>query len=87
MTNEKEAFFEKYKTEDILIFVPLLAFDKFGNRVGYGKGFYDVFLSECRPDTLKIGFSFFEAEVEIEDVFEKDIKLDYCITPKAVYKF
>lgn len=70
-----------------VVFVPLLAFDKFGNRVGYGKGFYDVFLSECRPDALKIGFSFFEAEEEIEDVFEKDVKLDYCITPKAVYKF
>jgi 5-formyltetrahydrofolate cyclo-ligase len=70
-----------------VVFVPLLAFDKFGNRVGYGKGFYDIFLRECRPDTLKIGFSFFEAEEEIEDIFEKDIKLDYCITPNRVYEF
>ncbi|MCV9932037.1 5-formyltetrahydrofolate cyclo-ligase [Flavobacterium sp. LS1R47] len=70
-----------------VVFVPLLAFDTFGNRVGYGKGFYDKFLSECKPETIKIGLSFFEAETEITDVFEGDIKLDYCITPEKVYKF
>lgn len=70
-----------------VVFVPLLAFDINGNRVGYGKGFYDVFLKECRPDTLKIGLSFFEAEEAIDDVFEKDVKLDFCITPNRVYEF
>lgn len=70
-----------------VVFVPLLAFDVFGNRIGYGKGFYDQFLSECKPDTIKIGLSFFEAEKEIEDVFESDVKLDYCVTPEKVYKF
>jgi len=70
-----------------VVFVPLLAFDNFGNRVGYGKGFYDKFLSECKPETLKIGLSFFEAENEIEDVFESDVKLDYCVTPLKIYSF
>ncbi|WP_298221482.1 5-formyltetrahydrofolate cyclo-ligase [Flavobacterium sp.] len=70
-----------------VVFVPLLAFDKLGHRVGYGKGFYDTFLMECKPETLKIGLSFFEAEDSIEDVWEGDQKLDYCITPKTVYKF
>ena len=70
-----------------VVFVPLLAFDINGNRVGYGKGFYDVFLKECRPDTLKIGLSFFEAEEAIDDVFEKDVTLDFCITPNRVYEF
>ncbi len=70
-----------------VVFVPLLAFDKKGNRVGYGKGFYDKFLSECNPETLKIGLSFFEAEEQIEDVFESDIQLDYCVTPKSIYQF
>ncbi len=70
-----------------VVFVPLLAFDIKGNRVGYGKGFYDVFLSECRPDTVKIGLSFFEAEEAIEDVFEKDVKLHFCITPNHLYEF
>ena len=70
-----------------VVFVPLLAFDKKGNRVGYGKGFYDNFLAECKPEVLKIGLSFFEAEEEISDVFESDVKLDFCITPEKVYAF
>jgi len=70
-----------------VVFVPLLAFDKNGNRVGYGKGFYDKFLSECKDDVLKIGLSFFEADEEISDVFESDVKLDFCITPENTYKF
>lgn len=70
-----------------VVFVPLLAFDTFGNRVGYGKGFYDKFLSECKPETLKIGLSFFEAENQIEDVFELDIKLNFCVTPLKIYTF
>jgi 5-formyltetrahydrofolate cyclo-ligase len=70
-----------------VVFVPLLSFDKEGHRVGYGKGFYDKFLSECRPETLKIGLSFFEAETKIEDVFDGDMALDFCITPKQIYTF
>lgn len=70
-----------------VVFIPLLAFDKQGNRVGYGKGFYDNFLSQCNPETIKIGLSFFEAENEIEDVFTRDIGLDYCVTPSKVFKF
>ena len=70
-----------------VVFVPLLAFDLLGNRVGYGKGFYDKFLAECKPETVKIGISFFEAETEIGYVFESDLKLDYCITPEKVYSF
>lgn len=70
-----------------VVFVPLLAFDKKGHRVGYGKGFYDQFLAECRPETIKIGLSFFEAEDQIEDVFESDVQLDYCVTPSKIYTF
>ncbi len=70
-----------------LVFIPLLAFDKQGHRVGYGKGFYDIFLSKCKPETVKIGLSFFEAENEIKDIFEGDIGLDYCITPHEMYQF
>ncbi|SFC93515.1 5-formyltetrahydrofolate cyclo-ligase [Algibacter pectinivorans] len=70
-----------------VVFIPLLAFDKQGNRVGYGKGFYDRFLADCNPETIKIGLSFFEAETEITDVFDGDIALDYCVTPKRVYRF
>lgn len=75
-------------TEQIdVVFVPLLAFDNKGHRVGYGKGFYDKFLAECKPETIKIGLSFFEAENEIVNVFESDIQLDYCVTPETIYAF
>ncbi|RXM48440.1 5-formyltetrahydrofolate cyclo-ligase [Flavobacterium sp. YO12] len=74
------------KTIDV-VFVPLLAFDHFGNRIGYGKGFYDKFLADCKPDTIKIGLSFFEAADQIDDVFESDVRLDYCVTPEKVYTF
>ncbi len=70
-----------------VVFVPLLAYDKTGHRAGYGKGFYDKFLSECKPETIKIGLSFFEPEELIDDVFENDVKLDYCVTPDRVYEF
>lgn len=70
-----------------VVFIPLLAFDDIGNRVGYGKGFYDRFLAHCKPKTIKIGLSFFEAETEITDVFDGDIGLDFCVTPERVYEF
>lgn len=70
-----------------VVFVPLLAYDILGNRVGYGKGFYDKFLSQCKPDVVKIGLSFFDPEKLIEDVFTEDVRLDYCITPNTIVKF
>jgi len=69
-----------------LVFIPLLAFDHFGHRVGYGAGYYDKFLSEC-PNAIKVGLSYFDPINKIEDINTKDIKLDYCVTPKKVYKF
>ena len=74
-------------TQMEVVFVPLLAFDKAGNRVGYGKGFYDRFLANCKPETIKIGLSFFEAEEEIFEASVDDIKLDYCVTPDQVIQF
>jgi 5-formyltetrahydrofolate cyclo-ligase len=75
-------------TEQIdVVFVPLLAFDKKGNRIGYGKGFYDKFLAQCKSNTIKIGLSFFSAEGEITDVYKDDISLDYFFTHEAIYSF
>jgi 5-formyltetrahydrofolate cyclo-ligase len=70
-----------------LVFIPLLAYDKQGNRVGYGKGFYDNFLSKCKPETIKIGLSFFPPEEKIEDVSENDVKMDFCVTPDNIISF
>jgi 5-formyltetrahydrofolate cyclo-ligase len=79
---------EKVSAAEIdVILVPLLAFDKKGFRVGYGKGFYDKFLFQCRIDAIKIGLSFFDPVDEIEDVNPFDIPLNYCVTPKRLFTF
>ena len=71
-----------------LVLLPLLAFDRRGQRVGYGAGFYDRFLSDCAPQTKKVGLSLFGPTAElISDVNEYDIPLDACITPEKVFFF
>ena len=70
-----------------VVFVPLLAYDKLGHRVGYGKGFYDTFLQQCKPNTVKIGLSFFAPEEKIEDVSLNDVALDYVVTQEGVMSY
>ena len=70
-----------------MVIVPLLAFDKQGNRIGYGKGFYDRFLADCRPDVYKVGVSYFDPEESFEDIDPFDIPLDVCFTPGKVWNF
>jgi 5-formyltetrahydrofolate cyclo-ligase len=79
---------EKISPELIdIVLVPLLAFDTRGYRVGYGKGFYDRFLADCKKDVIKIGLSYFEPIDTITDIDANDIKLDHCITPDKIYDF
>jgi len=70
-----------------MIFVPLFSFDKKGFRVGYEKGFYDRYLSRCRNECLKIGFSYFEPLDTIDDTHDFDVPLNLCVTPSTVYVF
>lgn len=70
-----------------LVLVPLLCFDKMGNRIGYGKGFYDRFLSQLPSKTNKIGLSFFAPVNQIFEVINTDVKMDYCITPNKIFTF
>jgi len=70
-----------------MVIVPLLCFDTKGYRVGYGKGYYDRFLKHCRPDCIKVGFSYFDPVPIIEDINEHDVQLDYCITHERFYAF
>jgi len=70
-----------------IVFVPLVAFDEKGYRVGFGKGFYDRFLKRCSPDVLTVGFSWFAPVTAIEDINANDVPLKYCITPHKLYAF
>ena len=69
-----------------LIFMPLLAYDLKGHRLGYGKGFYDKFLSGFQKETIKAGLSFFAPEIEIPTE-PHDIPLDICINPDGIRTF
>lgn len=70
-----------------LVLVPLLIFDKEGYRVGYGKGMYDRFLAQCRPDLVKVGLSFFEPIDKVTDRGEFDVPLSIGVTPTQLYEF
>tara|TARA_B100002051_G_C16559246_1_gene546653 strand:+ start:280 stop:834 length:555 start_codon:yes stop_codon:yes gene_type:complete len=90
----KYGFLEPSKDEggvnpDIII-VPLLAFDRSHNRLGYGKGYYDKFLSKYnntkgKKHSLTIGLAFsFQKYKEIPTT-KSDIKLDYILTENGVF--
>ncbi|MGB3588230.1 MAG: 5-formyltetrahydrofolate cyclo-ligase [Tunicatimonas sp.] len=69
------------------IVVPLLIFDRSGYRVGYGGGYYDRFLAQCRANTVKVGLSLESPVDQITDVDQYDIPLDFIITPSKVFSF
>lgn len=70
-----------------IVFVPLLVCDEQGFRVGYGKGFYDRYLANCREEAVYIGFNYFGPVDKIDDANEFDVPLNYCITPQTIYEF
>ena len=77
--NESDAF-------DYVI-TPLLYCDASGNRIGYGKGFYDQFFAGINLDAKKIGVNYFSPTDSIDDVSLQDVKLDYLVTPTEVLSF
>ncbi|MCF2495847.1 5-formyltetrahydrofolate cyclo-ligase [Dyadobacter chenhuakuii] len=67
------------------VYIPLLAFDERGYRVGYGGGYYDRFLAKCRPDIVKTGLSFFEPVSKIDDIDPYDMPMNASITPEKIW--
>lgn len=72
-------------TERTLVLVPALAFSKRGQRLGYGKGFYDRFLSDFKG--IIAGFSYSELVFDEIPSEEHDIPLDMLITESEVLYF
>lgn len=68
-----------------VIFTPLLAYDSSKNRLGYGKGYYDKFFSQCPSHVRKIGLAFSGQETSHIPSENHDIVLDLIITEKAVF--
>ena len=71
------------KYPDVLL-VPLVAFDKNFNRIGYGGGFYDRYINKIkkRKKVLTIGFAYSFQKVKYIPTNNYDIKLDLIITNK-----
>lgn len=69
------------------VITPLLYCDKKGNRIGYGKGFYDEFFRTINADAKKIGVNYFPPIESIDDVSDFDVKLDYLVTPVETLSF
>ncbi|MFT7031197.1 MAG: 5-formyltetrahydrofolate cyclo-ligase, partial [Marinoscillum sp.] len=63
------------------VLIPLLAADKKGNRVGYGKGYYDRLLLEMPEKAKKIGVSLSPSFDLFSFVEPQDVPLDFLITP------
>lgn len=79
---------EQIQPEDLnFVFVPLLVTDKRGYRVGYGKGFYDRFLSQCSKNTVFVGLNYFDDFVLIDNINKEDVPLHFLITPNKLFKF
>lgn len=70
-----------------VVIVPLLAMDRKGNRLGYGKGFYDRFLSSLKPEVKKIGLSFGPPLDCLPFIEPHDVRLDCGITPEETLSF
>lgn len=70
-----------------LVLIPLLVCDIRGNRVGYGKGFYDRFLATCRASCYKLGIAYFPPVAPIADMEAHDIPLDACVVNDALFVF
>ena len=68
------------------VVVPLLAFNSKGYRVGYGKGFYDKFLSQCNKKCIFIGVNHFGETTEFTNIAPHDIPLHFVITPEKIYE-
>ena len=72
---------------DILL-VPLVAFDKNLNRLGYGAGYYDRLIQSLkkRKNIISIGLAFDFQELNLIPTTKYDQKLDYIVTNKKILK-
>ena len=72
---------------DILL-IPLLAFDKNLNRLGYGGGYYDRLIEKLskKKNIIKVGLAFSVQEIDKVPTNMYDQKLDYIVTNKLIIK-
>lgn len=76
---------DKPSVEPDVVLVPLLAFDKRGNRLGYGGGFYDRTLADLRrkKPLIAVGLAYDELKVDEVPTESYDQRLDWVLTPSG----
>lgn len=79
---EKNEYIEDELSKDDVIIMPGLAFDRNGNRIGYGGGFYDKYLSKFEHKKIAVAFDFQIIDNIKGDLH--DIKPDYIVTDKEI---
>tara|TARA_Y100001958_G_scaffold157155_1_gene151524 strand:+ start:76 stop:615 length:540 start_codon:yes stop_codon:yes gene_type:complete len=67
-----------------ILLIPLVAFDKYNNRIGYGGGYYDRYLMKKKKNKkiITIGLAYSFQKVKKIPTTKHDIKLDFIITDK-----
>ena len=67
-----------------ILLVPLVAFDKYNNRIGYGGGFYDRYIKKLRKNKkiITIGLAYSFQKIKEVPTNNYDIKLDFIVTEK-----
>jgi 5-formyltetrahydrofolate cyclo-ligase len=73
--------------EPDVVVIPLLAFDKLGTRLGYGKGYYDRTLAGLSKKPLLVGYAFSGQELDFIPREGHDMPLDILVTEASVRKF
>ena len=80
---EPKEFEITQKPADISI-IPLVACDRYGNRIGFGKGYYDGYLKDKK--TLKIGLCYSWQIVDFVQKTAGDVRLDYIVCEQEIIK-
>ena len=82
---EPSSFF--LKSPEILL-VPLVAFDEYSNRIGYGGGYYDRYISKVKKykKIITVGLAYSFQKIKKISIDKHDMKLDYIVTEKRHLK-
>ena len=82
----KKSLMEKFNKNNIeMVIVPGIVFDKKGQRIGFGYGYYDRFLKKLKKEVFRVGLAY-ELQVINEIPFKKkyDVDMNSIITEKRV---
>lgn len=70
-----------------LVIIPGIAFDFYGNRLGYGAGYYDLLLSNMKKKIPFVALAYEEQLIDTIPSERHDVKVDIVVTDKRVLRF